>query len=66
MRKESYAVPNKDGSLEEPYAKTYGIEHFAIKIIKKIKKDHKCYEPEVVFSLWSFEIILAIIVILAI
>jgi hypothetical protein len=66
MRKESYASPNSDGSLEEPYAKVYGLEHFVLRIIRKFKKDHKAYEPEIVFSLWGFEIILAIIVILII
>lgn len=66
MRKESYAIPNKDESLEEPYMKVYGLEHLALRIIKKFKKDKKVYESEIVFLLWSFEIILAIIVILAI
>ena len=66
MKKESFAIANKDGNITEPYAKIYGLEHLAIRFIKKIKKDKKVYEPEVVFSLWLFEIILAIIVILAI
>jgi UDP-N-acetylglucosamine--dolichyl-phosphate N-acetylglucosaminephosphotransferase len=66
MRKESFAIANKDGTITEPYLKIYGLEHIAIKLIRKIKKYKKVYEPEVVFSLWIFEIILAIIVILAI
>lgn len=66
MRKESFAIANKDGTLTEPYPKVYGIEHIAIKLTRKIKKNKRVYEPEVVFLLWVFEIILAIIVILAI
>ncbi len=66
MMKESYAIPNKDGSLNQPYSRIYGLEHLAIKFIKKFKKNKKVYEPEVVFSLWAFEIILAIVAILTI
>lgn len=47
--KESFAKVNADGSLEMPYDKIYGLEHFAIKMIKMLKKNKKVYEKEVVF-----------------
>jgi hypothetical protein len=37
LKKESFAKPNKDNSLEMPYNKIYGLEHFAIWALKKIK-----------------------------
>ena len=60
MKKESFAVANKDGSIEAPYAKIYGIEHLMIKIIKKIKG--KVYEKEVVKGLLLIEILIAVLV----
>jgi len=46
LKKESFAKPNKDGSLELKYKKIYGLEHFAIYILKKFKQ--KVYENDVV------------------
>ncbi len=66
MKKESFAIPNKDDSLEKPYNKFYGLEHVVLSLIKKIKPSHKVYEKEIVYSFWILEIILAIIVILLI
>lgn len=59
MQKESFAKVNEDGSLERPYNKIYGLEHLAIKLLKKVKK--KVYEKDVVYSILGFEIILGII-----
>ncbi len=61
LKKESFAKLNGDGSLDRPYDKYYGVEHIAVDIIKKIKG--KCYEKDVVYLLFSLEIILAIIVV---
>lgn len=58
---ESFAKLQKDGSLEQPNKKFYGIEHLVVSIIKKIKG--KVYENEVVYSIWLLEIILALLAI---
>ncbi len=59
MQKESFAIPNEDGSISKPYDKIYGLEHLAIAIISKIKK--KAYETEVTHAIFLFEIIIAVI-----
>jgi len=66
MKKHSFAIPNKDNSLEEPYSKIYGVEHIALRVLKKIKKSHKVYEKEIVLCLWLCEIVFVIIAFLAI
>lgn len=60
LNKESFAKLNKDGSLEMPYDKVYGLEHLAIKILKEIKPNKKVYEYEVVnlINLFQLAIIL--------
>lgn len=60
LRKESYAKLNSDGTLDMPYNKVYGLEHFFIKFIKLIKG--KVKEKDVVYSIYLFEIVLVIIV----
>lgn len=62
LRKESFAYPQKDNSLE--VKGVYGLEHLAIKVLKKIKPSKKVYEKDVVYSIFSLEALLAIIVIL--
>lgn len=59
MQKESFAIPNDDGSLSKPYDKFYGLEHVAISFITKLKK--KAFENEVVSIILILEIIIAII-----
>lgn len=54
----SFGIPNKDGSLNEPYDKIYGLEHLAIRILKKIKS--KVYEKDVSYLIFSFQIILCL------
>lgn len=56
LEKHSFGKPNKDGSLDMPYDKIYGLEHIAIKILKKWKKDGKAYEWEVVYLINGFQI----------
>lgn len=46
LKMESFAKPNNDGSLELKYKKIYGLEHFAIFVLKKYKQ--KVYEKDVV------------------
>lgn len=56
LKIQSFGKPNKDGSLELPHNKIYGLEHLAIKILKKWKKDGKAYEWEVVYLINGFQI----------
>jgi UDP-N-acetylglucosamine--dolichyl-phosphate N-acetylglucosaminephosphotransferase len=59
--KESFAKLSKDGSLEMPYKKIYGLEHLAIYILKKIKTSKKVYEKEVVYLINGFQVLIIII-----
>lgn len=62
--KHSFAKVNPDGSLEMPYNKIYGLEHLAIKILKRIKPNKKVYENEVVYLIHGFQIVIILIVFL--
>ena len=61
LKKESFAKLNKDGSLEIPYKKIYGLEHLAIWILKKIKPTKKVYEREVVYLINGFQILIILL-----
>ncbi len=61
LKKQSFGKPNSDGSLELPYDKIYGLEHLAIKILKKIKPSKKVYENDVVYLINGFQIFIVIV-----
>jgi len=61
LKKESFAKVKKDGSLDLPYGKIYGLEHFAIYLLKKIKKSGRVYEKEVVYLINGFQIVIVIL-----
>ena len=61
LKKESFAKVNEDGSLDMPYEKIYGLEHLAIKILKKVKKNKKVYEKEVVYLINIFQILIIVL-----
>lgn len=61
LKKQSFGKLNPDGSLEVPYEKFYGLEHIAIWVLKKIKKDHKVYEIEVVKIINLFQLLIIIV-----
>jgi len=61
LKKESFAKVKKDGSLEMPYKKIYGLEHLAIYLLKKIKPSKKVHETDVVYSIHAFQILIIII-----
>ncbi len=61
LKNESFAKLNKDGSLDMPYNKFYGLEHLAIYILKKVKKNKKVYEKEVVYLINGFQILIIIL-----
>jgi len=58
LKKQSFGKPNKDGSLELPYDKIYGLEHLAILLLKKIKPSKKVYENDVVLAINIFQILI--------
>jgi UDP-N-acetylglucosamine--dolichyl-phosphate N-acetylglucosaminephosphotransferase len=55
LKKQSFGLPQEDGSLDSPYKKIYGLEHFSIWFLKKIKK--KVYEKDVVYFIYAIQII---------
>jgi len=61
LAKHSFAKPNKDGSLEMPFQKIYGLEHLAVYILKKVKPSKKVYEKEVVYLIHGFQIFIIIL-----
>ncbi len=61
LKKQSFAKLNKDSSLEIPYEKFYGLEHIAIFLLKKIKKDRKVHEKDVVYIINIFQISIIIL-----
>lgn len=61
LEKHSFGKPNKDGSLEIPYDKVYGLEHLAIYLLKKMKKNEKVYEKDVVYLINAFQIAIIIV-----
>lgn len=61
LKKHSFGKPNKDGSLELRYKKIYGLEHLAIKILKKTKSSRKVYENDVVWLIHGFQIFIIVL-----
>ncbi|MEM3112798.1 MAG: glycosyl transferase family 4 [Candidatus Pacearchaeota archaeon] len=57
LKKQSFGLPMKDGSIKNKYDKFYGLEHVAIYVLEKIKKSKKAYEWEVVILIHLFQII---------
>ncbi|MFW5846812.1 MAG: hypothetical protein ACOCUU_01510 [Nanoarchaeota archaeon] len=57
LKKYSFGKPNPDGSLEIPYKKIYGLTHFAIFTLKKIKPSKKVYKKDVVLFIHLIQII---------
>ena len=55
LKKQSFAKVNEDGSLNVPYDKFYGLEHISIYLLKKVKKDKKIKETEVVLLINLFQ-----------
>lgn len=60
--KHSFGKVNPDGSLDVPYGKIYGLEHLAIKILKKVKPSKKVYENDVVYLIHAFQILIILVV----
>lgn len=61
LKKESFAKPKKDGSLEMPYKKIYSLNHLSLFILDKFKKNKKVYERDIVLFIHSIQIIIILI-----
>lgn len=59
LKKQSFGIPQKDGSLKLPYDKIYGLTHLSIFILSKFKK--KVYERDVTYLIFAFQIILCLL-----
>ena len=59
LKKQSFGLPQKDSSLKMPYPKVYGLTHLSILILSKFKS--KVYEKEVVYLIFSFQILIIIL-----
>lgn len=59
LKKQSFGIPQKDGSLKMPYKKIYGMTHFSIWFLGKFKK--KVREKDVVYFLFSIQIFICLI-----
>lgn len=59
LRKQSFGIPNKDGSLNMPYEKIYGWTHLSLWILKKFKS--KVYEKDVVYFIFIIQIIICLL-----
>ncbi|UCD20857.1 MAG: hypothetical protein JSW08_03750 [archaeon] len=64
FKAQNFGRPTKDGYLEPKSKKIYSLTHFFLRFIKKIKPNHKVRETDVVWALWTLEILLVIIGIL--
>jgi len=60
LTKQSFGKPNRNGGLDMSYDKIYGLEHFSIWLLKKIKRDKRVYEEEVVYLIHFFQIAIII------
>jgi UDP-N-acetylglucosamine--dolichyl-phosphate N-acetylglucosaminephosphotransferase len=59
-KREAFGRPNRDDSLELPYEKLYGFEHFGLWFVKKVKK--KAYERDVTLFFLGLELLLVLLV----
>lgn len=59
-KREAFGRPNRDDSLELPYQKLYGLEHFGLWFVKKVKK--KAYERDVTLFFICLELLLVLVV----
>jgi len=59
LKKQSFAISNKDKSLEMPYNKIYGLTHLSLFILKKFK--NKVYEKDVVYLIFIFQILICLL-----
>jgi UDP-N-acetylglucosamine--dolichyl-phosphate N-acetylglucosaminephosphotransferase len=56
LKRHSFGIPRKDGTLKMPYDKVYGLEHLAIKILGR-----GATEKKVVYLIHAFQILFILI-----
>tara|TARA_Y100000310_G_scaffold341930_1_gene442953 strand:+ start:37266 stop:38285 length:1020 start_codon:yes stop_codon:yes gene_type:complete len=61
-RKHSFGKPDKDNHLEMPYKKIYGLTHFSIWFLKKIKRN--ATEVRVVFLIYIMQLVFILLAII--
>ncbi len=59
LKKQSFGIPQEDGSIELPYDKLYGLTHVSLFILKKLKK--KVYELDIVYLIFAFQILMCLL-----
>jgi UDP-N-acetylglucosamine--dolichyl-phosphate N-acetylglucosaminephosphotransferase len=59
LKKHSFGKPSEDGTIEMPHKKIYGLTHFAIWFLKKIKG--RATEKKVVFLIYIIQLIFILI-----
>jgi UDP-N-acetylglucosamine--dolichyl-phosphate N-acetylglucosaminephosphotransferase len=59
LKKSSFGIAKKDGGLEMPYDKIYGMTHFSIWFLSKFKK--KVSEKDVVYFIFSIQILICLL-----
>lgn len=57
--KQSFGIPKKDGTLDMPYNKIYGLEHLSIWALKKMHI--KSTEKNVVHLIWIFQAVIIVL-----
>ncbi|MFC1696816.1 glycosyltransferase 4 family protein [Nanoarchaeota archaeon] len=62
FKKESFSKVLPDGSLKLKYDGIYGLEHFAVWLLRKIKK--KAFEVEVVYFIYAIQLIFVLVLFL--
>jgi UDP-N-acetylglucosamine--dolichyl-phosphate N-acetylglucosaminephosphotransferase len=61
LKNQCFGKVNEDKSLDLPYDKFYSLTHISIFLLKRIKKNKKAYEKEVVFVVGLFQILIIIL-----
>jgi UDP-N-acetylglucosamine--dolichyl-phosphate N-acetylglucosaminephosphotransferase len=62
LEKQSFGKPKNDGTLDLRYKKIYGLEHFAIYLLKKLKINPT--EKKVVYSIHAFQLFIIFLAII--
>ncbi len=58
LKKHSFGIPNKDGTLDMPYDKVYGLEHLAILILNKFGR---ATERKVTYMIHALQILFILV-----
>ena len=61
IKKQSFARVCEDGGLENRYEKFYGLEHIAVHLLNKFKKNSRAKEYEVVYLINGFQILVILV-----